>query len=79
MDAENVATQARARQLLATSPDAWRSLRIRAGLTLEDVAGVLGVSAMSVSRWERGQRVARGDHAYRYLKLLNLALPEAQE
>lgn len=75
MSTEDVVAAARARALMRATPEVWRALRERAGLTLREVAEVLGVSQMSVSRWERGLRVARGDHAARYLRLLRLALP----
>lgn len=80
MSTEDVVAAARARALMRATPEVWRALRERAGLTLREVAEVLGVSQMAISRWERGERVARGQNAARYLRLLRLALPrEADE
>jgi len=52
-------------------PDARRRVRIRedAFLTQRQVAEALGVSAMTLSRWERGVR-PRARHAQAYVELL---------
>jgi transcriptional regulator with XRE-family HTH domain len=47
-----------------------RAIREGAGLTVSEVARELGVSAGAVSRWERGQRMPRGDVATRWAALL---------
>lgn len=38
---------------------------------LRDIAAELGVSAMTVSRWERGESEPRFEHAARYGRLLD--------
>jgi len=55
-----------------------RSIRRAAGISLQEVANVVGVRASTISRWESGQRVPRGDAALRYARLLHrLAACEA--
>jgi transcriptional regulator with XRE-family HTH domain len=39
-------------------------------LSLTDVGNAVGVSKASVSKWERGLQVPRGDPARRYAKLI---------
>ena len=46
---------------------AWRET---AGLTLEQVADELGVTKMTVWRWETGERTPRGEHRMEYSRLL---------
>jgi transcriptional regulator with XRE-family HTH domain len=57
----------RARALVS---DSARSIRVKAGLTLKEVAEALGVAEATVYRWENGQRRPRGDAALRYASLL---------
>jgi DNA-binding transcriptional regulator YiaG len=59
---------ARARAL-AKSGDALR-IRQRAGLSIRDLAGELDVWPSTVNRWERGERVPRGEAALRWVALL---------
>ncbi len=47
-----------------------RSIRLGARLSYGEVARSLGVSPATVFRWERQQRVPRGDAAIAYLRLL---------
>lgn len=62
----------RARRSQALPPNAERRLlRLRAGLTLADVAGCLGVSGAAVSRYETGHRTPRGVVLDGYLAVLN--------
>lgn len=42
-----------------------------AGATLRDVGEELGVSAMTVMRWEQGKSVPRLEHAIAYRELLD--------
>lgn len=51
-------------------PAERRVIRKAAGLTQVDVAAALGVSRVSVVRWESGARTPRGELANRYLSLL---------
>ena len=46
---------------------AWRET---AGLTLEQVANELGVTKMTVWRWETGERTPRGQNRVEYSRLL---------
>lgn len=50
-------------------PTERRAIRVRAGLTLRDVASVTGVDPVSVLRWERGA-TPRERHAVAYRQLL---------
>lgn len=63
-----------ARREFRDSPEMVRALRRKADLALVDVAGVLGVAPSSVCRWERGERIPRGEIAVAYLDLLRNAL-----
>ena len=70
---DQVISRARARQQLRAAPAIARALRQQAGLTQADIAEALGVSRITVCRWELGQRVPRGELAVRYLALLRRA------
>ena len=52
-------------------PATRKVLRTDAGLTLEDVAGQLGVSKTAIWLWERGDRVPTGLNRIAYVALLN--------
>ena len=52
------------------------SIRTSAGLSLGEVARALGTSKTSVLRWERGDRVPRGDLALAYWRLLRQLMRE---
>jgi DNA-binding transcriptional regulator YiaG len=73
LDPERLAEEVRASRL--PPPLTRRRLREAAGLSLHDVGQAVGVSAMSVLRWERGGEPTR-QHAIVYRKLL-VALDEA--
>ncbi len=47
-----------------------RRLREGAGLSLGQIAWVLGVTRQAVARWEHGSATPRGDLAVRYRDLL---------
>ncbi|MCZ4509963.1 helix-turn-helix transcriptional regulator [Streptomyces sp. ActVer] len=66
--AEELAGRVRAGQL---PPPAERArIRQAAGVTLEHFAGVLRVSQMTVSRWERGETEPGLDQRVMYARLL---------
>ena len=48
------------RRLVAT-PGAARTIREAAGLSQAEIAAALKVTQTAVSRWERGERVPRGN------------------
>jgi DNA-binding XRE family transcriptional regulator len=48
-----------------------RKIRQNVGLSLYDLARDLGVTPGTVSRWETGMRVPRGEAALRYADLLS--------
>lgn len=48
-----------------------RQIRLRAGLSLSDVAGAVGRSPVTVHRWERGKRSPRGTAAVLWADLLD--------
>lgn len=52
-------------------PDKRRSIRKASGASLRDVATELGVSPMTVLRWEQGQGEPRTEHAIAYRRLLD--------
>jgi len=65
---DGLAGRVRAAQL--PSPAARAHIRRAAHVTLEDFAGALGVSQMTVSRWERGETEPRLDQRAAYAQLL---------
>lgn len=48
-----------------------KKIRQQAGLTMAQVAVVVGVDVSSVSKWESGSRKPRGEHAVKWAALLN--------
>lgn len=52
--------------------DGRRELRRRNGLSLEEIAQVVGVSKVTVSKWERGVCEPRGDHLRAYVEVLGV-------
>jgi DNA-binding transcriptional regulator YiaG len=48
-----------------------RALRRAAGLSIGEVAHVVGVAPSTIYRWETARRRPRGDAARRYLHLLD--------
>jgi transcriptional regulator with XRE-family HTH domain len=65
----NLLARVRAEQALPQAK-VRRSIREAAGVSQRAVAEELGVSAMTVSRWEDGSRTPRGELAERYGRLL---------
>ena len=64
MDIESITSVARARRM-AREGEGLR-VRLDLGLSLADVASLVGVSLSTLSRWERHQRIPRGAQAIRY-------------
>jgi DNA-binding transcriptional regulator YiaG len=56
-----------------------RQIRERARLSEAEVAAPIGVTVPTVSRWERGLRIPRGQAALRYHALLKSLDKHAQE
>jgi DNA-binding XRE family transcriptional regulator len=53
------------------APELARSIRISAGITQERLATEIGVTRMTVGRWEAGKRQPRGRLLLDYIKVLN--------
>ena len=62
---------ARAAQLRRFRPAVARDIRTAAGVTQGEIATELGVTGMTVSRWECGHAVPRKATLERYLALLD--------
>lgn len=60
------------------SREAASFLRRRAGLTQRELAKLVGVRQHTISQWESGARVPRGDLADRYVLALFRLTPEAK-
>jgi DNA-binding transcriptional regulator YiaG len=58
-------------------PPARQLLRERAGVTMDAVAGEVGVTRAAVSRWEAGEREPRPGNLARYLAVLDRLAREA--
>ena len=74
MDLDDLQELSALRALLRSG--AARSIRTAADLSLGEVAQVLGTSKTSILRWERGERVPRGDLALAYWRLLQQLMGE---
>jgi DNA-binding transcriptional regulator YiaG len=55
---------------------AARPIRTAAGASLGEVASVLGTSKTTVLRWERGERIPRGELGLAYWRLLRNLMGE---
>lgn len=66
---ETLTTQVRVRRALP-EPAVRRAIRRAAGVSLADVADVLGVTRQAVSMWELGERTPRGPLLHAYLDAL---------
>ena len=53
------------------SPSERRALRKALGLTLHEVAELVGCSHVAVLNWEKGQRTPQGENLSRYRELLD--------
>ena len=51
----------------------WRKRR---GMTQQDIAKIIGVTNMGVSRWERGENMPSLDHAMMLADLLKVSVEE---
>lgn len=71
----DVVSLARARDLARSG--AARSIRLAAGLSLGEVGRALGCPASTILRWERGDRLPRGDLAIRWAELLQALINRA--
>lgn len=61
------------RKRLELPPPAMRRhLREAAGLSQQDLADYLGVTRVSVGRWEAGERTPKGEHLRRYAESLRM-------
>lgn len=69
MDFDRIVQLANARKRVRDGKTA-REIRIRAGVTEENMAQALGVTQSTISRWEGGSRQPRGDAAIRWAHLL---------
>jgi len=68
-DTLDVVQLARVRRL--TKSGAAKAIRIGAGLSLPELAAAVGVSPVTVWRWEGGVRVPHGARALAYGRLLD--------
>lgn len=76
MDAlDELEQRIRARRTELPSPTERRAIRRAAGVTLEELAAVVGVSRASIGFWESGQVHPRGENLRRY----SLALTRIRE
>lgn len=60
-----------------SDPHARKAVRVRCGLSQQQLADTLGVTQTTVQRWENGTRTPRGDNASRYFGTLD-ALVDAE-
>lgn len=58
------------RTLVRDDPAALRAMRVAAGLSTDELAAAVGVTASAVARWERGERIPRGPRALTYARVL---------
>ncbi len=74
MDVDDLQKLSALRALLRSG--AAGSIRVAAGLSLSEVAEPLGTSKTTVLRWERRERVPRGELALAYWRLLQALMSE---
>jgi len=65
---DQLASLSRVRSLAASG--VARAVRERAGLSLSEMAGTIGVGISTLSRWERAERAPRGEAALAYARVL---------
>jgi transcriptional regulator with XRE-family HTH domain len=53
-------------------PDVLRDLRVKAGVSLEQVGEAVGVTGAAVFHWERGRSRPRAEHLAAYLQVIQL-------
>jgi len=68
ISADSAVTLARLRSDVASGRA--REVRLRARLSQNEVAEVVGVAQPTVAGWESGRKMPRGEHAARYADLL---------
>ena len=56
------------------SQTTFKTYRIRAGLTQQDVANIIGVSQVSVWQWENGKCLPRADKLAAIAKLFHCSI-----
>ena len=69
MDVNQLPKLARVREIVRSG--AARSIRLAAGISTVELARAIGVSHVTVWRWEQGTRVPRGEAAIRYGEALD--------
>lgn len=52
------------------TPELCRAIRRAKGRSLEEVGAALGVTGVTVGRWEKGERTPRGELLVRYVNFL---------
>lgn len=67
---ERIAARRRVVPICLPPPRLRRTIRLAAGATQQDVADVLRVSRVAVSRYETGDREPRGEIRQRYVDVL---------
>ena len=67
---EEVLEKVRVRQSLP-SPAARRAIRAASGLSQSDIAGQVGVSTETISRWEAGSVTPQHRHLVTYVEVLH--------
>ena len=68
MNAKQALKLVEARRLAASGDG--KTVREAAGLSLHEVAAVIGLSVSGLFRWENGERVPRGERAVAWAELL---------
>lgn len=71
MSEREILNRGRLRRRLKAAPEFAQAVRERAGLTQTEMAQFLGVSQVSVSRYERGEGLPRAETLGRYAELLD--------
>lgn len=61
------------------APDERRALRVRAGLSQQELAEIVGVTNGAISHWETGNRRPQGDLLDRYVEALNALRKATQD
>ncbi len=68
---QSILSRGRLRRQLRAAPEFTQEVRECAGLTQAELAQLLGVSQVAISRWERGRALPRAEALGRYVELLD--------
>ena len=70
MDITEVLAAGAERRLVLPEPERRKAIRVAAGVTQREVASLIGVTKVTIHRYESGDREPRGERRVRYAEAL---------